>query len=346
MVDFHGWEMPINYGSQISEHHYVRKACGIFDVSHMTIIDVLDNGANDFMKKLLANDVSNLKEDYDALYSPLLNINGGIKDDLIVSLMPFGFRMVVNCATRSKDLDWIKEISSDFKVDIKEREDLAMIALQGPKSENIIKDCINEKSYAVLEKKKSFQGLLLDEIMISRTGYTGEKGFEIISSKEIIKNIWKQAIKANAKPIGLGARDTLRLEAGMNLYGYEMDESISPLECNMSYYVSLKDKNRDFIGKNSYIMKKKLNNHTVLKGVLIDDRVIIRRGQEIYVEGPKGLITGIVTSGSFSPTLQKSIALVRVPKTDITSCYALVRGKKVNAALGEPRFINQGKSIF
>jgi len=346
LINFHGWEMPINYGSQIAEHNTVRNSCGIFDVSHMTILDLSGKENLEFIKYLLANDVASLKEECDALYSPMLNHEGGIKDDLIIYSMKFGFRMIVNCATREKDLAWISKIASSFEVIVKERQDLAMVALQGPKSDNVLKQCIDEISFSKLQKKKTFQGIITKETMITRTGYTGEKGVEILLPKEKATDLWNNVIKAGARPIGLGARDTLRLEAGMNLYGFEMDEMISPLECNMSLYVSLEDKNREFIGKNSYIMKKDSNDYSVLKGMLIDDKAIIRNGQKVFIENGGMNISGVVTSGSFSPSLLKGIALVRIPEAKSTKCFAEVRGKKIRGILGKPKFMKEGKSIF
>ena len=344
-MDFHGWQMPINYGSQIEEHNAVRNSCGIFDVSHMVFIDIKGDESLKFIKYLLANDVAALKEECDALYTPMLNALGGILDDLIIYLMPFGYRMVMNCATKEKDINWIKKNAQGFQVNIIERNDLSMIAIQGPKWEEIISKCLDKEICLRIKEKKSFEGILSNEMLIAKTGYTGEKGIEVLAPTEDILVLWTKALNASAIPIGLGARDTLRLEAGMNLYGFEMNETTSPLECNMSWCVSLKDKNRDFIGKNSYIMMKNLNNFSVLKGIAVNDKVIIRNGQEIFLEDSDKSI-GIVTSGSFSPTLQKSIALVRVPQSASGSCYAVIRGKKVKGVLGKPKFVKEGKSIF
>lgn len=343
MVDFNGWSMPINYGSQIAEHEYVRTGCGIFDVSHMTIIDFEGNEARNFLKILLANDVDKLINDCDGLYSAMLNESGGVIDDLIAYKMPFGYRLVVNCATRDVDLRWINGHSEKYDVLVKERPDLAMLAIQGPTSLNILEAL--SLPIQSLKNKNKLQGVVEDNFFAAKTGYTGENGFEVILPNEKAELLWTEALAGGAKPIGLGARDTLRLEAGMNLYGFEMDEKTSPLECNMEWTVSLNDENRDFIGKEAFLNKRSLGDSHRLVGIILEERAILRAGQEVFLDESKQL-KGIVTSGTYSPSLKKPIALARMPSTDKGICFTEVRGKVLEAKIGRPRFIKEGNYIF
>ena len=345
MIDFHGWDMPINYGSQLSEHEQVRNSCGIFDVSHMTILDFEGKDVKEFLRKLLANDINALNEDFDGLYSALLNESGGILDDLIAYKLESGYRLVFNCATRESDISWIVSQVGDMNVSFSERLDLSMIAMQGPDVFEVLSRCFSAETSNELKKKRPFQGLMENGTLVTTTGYTGEKGVEIMIDNEKANSLWQKAIQSGARPVGLAARDTLRLEAGMNLYGFEMDKMISPLECNMAWTVSLKDKERSFIGKEAFELKKKNGDHDLLKGLLFEDRCIVRSNQEIFFDEKKTK-KGIVTSGTYSPTLKKSIALARIVHSDKEKCLAEVRGKIFTAAIGQPRFIKEGKVVF
>ena len=343
MVDFNCWSMPINYRSQLAEHAQVRNGTGIFDVSHMTIIDFEGPDSISFLKKLLSNDIGKLINDGDGLYSAMLNNSGGIIDDLIAYKMPFGYRLVVNCGTRDSDLKWINKYSKDFDVMVSERQDLAMLAIQGPNSFELLKDL----SFPIqaLEEKKKLQGIVDGNIFAAKTGYTGENGFEIMLPNENAELFWTEALAGGAKPIGLGARDTLRLEAGMNLYGSEMNENISPLECNMEWTVSLEDEDRSFIGKEAFIEKKLSGKFDHLVGIILEERAILRSGQEIYFDQDK-TEKGIVTSGTYSPSLKKPIALARVPVTNKKKCFTEIRGKVLEVKIGKPGFIKEGNYIF
>ena len=341
MVDFHGWSMPINYGSQLAEHEEVRSSCGIFDVSHMTVIDFRGSEARNLVRKLISNDVDALKEDYDGMYSAMLNENAGVIDDLIAYKMEFGYRLVVNCARREQDIKWISSISSGFDVEIDERIDLAMIAIQGPRS----LDLLDELGLSSLKTKRRFQGTYENEILAVKTGYTGEKGFEIILPNEKSELIWEKTLNAGVSPIGLAARDTLRLEAGLNLYGFEMDDSISPLECNMAWTISWQDESRDFIGKDALMKKIEEANYHELVGIVLDERTILRQGQKLYLNENKEL-EGVVTSGTYSPSLKKPIALARLPKKNKKTCFTEARGKLIKAKIGSPRFVIEGKEVF
>jgi aminomethyltransferase len=344
MVDFHGWSMPINYGSQINEHNSVRENCGIFDVSHMTILDFKGDDAETFVRKLISNDIKKLTEPYAGLYSAMVNEQGGVIDDLIAYKMENGYRLVVNCATRGEDLKWIASKSLNFKVEMTERDDLSMIAVQGPRSLDVLSAC-PAPIVRALESKKRQQGVYSNNMFATKTGYTGEIGFEVILPHEQAVNLWQNAIDAGAVPVGLGARDTLRLEAGMNLYGFEMDEFITPFECNMSWTVDFSDTDRDFYGKKALENILKEENYNELVGIMLDERTILRQGQKLWFNENKDL-DGIVTSGTYSPTLKKPIALARIPKADLKSCFTEVRDKKVFAKIGSPKFIKEGKEIF
>lgn len=344
MVDFHGWSMPINYGSQINEHNSVRENCGIFDVSHMTILDFKGDDAETFVRKLISNDIKKLTEPYAGLYSAMVNEQGGVIDDLIAYKMQNGYRLVVNCATRGEDLKWIASKSLNFKVEMTERDDLSMISVQGPRSLDVLSSC-PAPIVRALESKKRQQGVYDNNMFATKTGYTGEIGFEVILPHEQAVNLWQNAIDAGAVPVGLGARDTLRLEAGMNLYGFEMDESITPFECNMSWTVDFSDTDRDFYGKKALENILKEGNYNELVGIMLDERTILRQGQKLWFNENKDL-DGIVTSGTYSPTLKKPIALARIPKADVKSCFTEVRDKKVFAKIGSPKFIKEGKEIF
>lgn len=344
MVDFHGWSMPINYGSQINEHNSVRENCGIFDVSHMTILDFKGDDAEIFVRKLISNDIKKLTEPYAGLYSAMVNEQGGVIDDLIAYKMENGYRLVVNCATRGEDLKWIASKSLNFKVEMTERDDLSMIAVQGPRSLDVLSSC-PAPIVRALESKKRQQGVYGNNMFATKTGYTGEIGFEVILPHEQAVNLWQNAIDAGAVPVGLGARDTLRLEAGMNLYGFEMDEFITPFECNMSWTVDFSDTDRDFYGKKALENILKEENYNELVGIMLDERTILRQGQKLWFNENKDL-DGIVTSGTYSPTLKKPIALARIPKADLKSCFTEVRDKKVFAKIGSPKFIKEGKEIF
>ena len=344
MVDFHGWSMPINYGSQINEHNSVRENCGIFDVSHMTILDFKGDDAEIFVRKLISNDIKKLTEPYAGLYSAMVNEQGGVIDDLIAYKMENGYRLVVNCATRGEDLKWISSKSRNFKVEMTERDDLSMIAVQGPRSLDVLSAC-PAPIVRALESKKRQQGVYGNNMFATKTGYTGEIGFEVILPHEQAVNLWQNAIDAGAVPVGLGARDTLRLESGMNLYGFEMDEFITPFECNMSWTVDFSDSDRDFYGKKALENILKEENYNELVGIMLDERTILRQGQKLWFNENKDL-DGIVTSGTYSPTLKKPIALARIPKADLKSCFTEVRDKKVFAKIGSPKFIKEGKEIF
>lgn len=338
MVDFGGWEMPINYGSQIEEHHSVRQAAGMFDVSHMTVVDIKGHDARAFLSYLLANDVAKLKIPGRALYSCMLNEQGGILDDLISYFLDETFfRMVVNAATHDKDMAWITLQAKSFDIVVDERPELAMIAVQGPKARQIVIDLLavddGEKAAAL----KPFSSAQLGEYFVARTGYTGEDGFEVSMPAEAAVKFWNQCLAAGVAPCGLGARDTLRLEAGMNLYGQDMDESVTPYQCALAWTLAMQDE-RDFIGKQALLNQKPAGVKDKLVGLVLQDRGILRPGQTISTDAGDG----ITTSGSFSPTLQKAIAFARIPVAAQETCQVDIRGKMLNCRIIKPPFVRNG----
>lgn len=342
MVDFHGWDMPLNYGSQIEEHHAVRGDCGMFDVSHMTVVDVAGPQATEYLRYLLANDVAKLSVPGKAQYSSMLNAQGGVIDDLIVYFFSSSdYRLVVNSATRDRDMQWLNEVASQFNVTVTERPELAMIALQGPQAEAQLAGVLGAQNFSALAGMKPFMSAQVGELFIATTGYTGERGYEIIVPANAVVGLWQQLLAAGVAPCGLGARDTLRLEAGMNLYGQDMDESISPLQANMGWSVAFEPADRDFIGRKA-LEAQQASGHSVLVGLVMESKGVLRHGQRVLVNGGEGLIT----SGTFSPTLGFSIAMARVPAGSDTHAEVEIRGKMVKVSVVKPSFVRNGKSVL
>ncbi len=342
IVDFGGWDMPIHYGSQIEEHHKVRQLAGMFDVSHMTVLDVQGPGAQDYLRRLLANDVARLASCGKALYSGMLNEQGGVIDDLIVYRMPEGFRVVVNCATREKDLAWMSTQTSGFEVTLRERDDFAMIAVQGPQAIERVLQVASPAQAEVIRSLKVFYGYETDGWMFCRTGYTGEDGLEILLPNADAASFWAALLAAGVAPCGLGARDTLRLEAGMNLYGSDMDESVSPLAANMGWTIAWEPAERDFIGRQALEQQRLAADQPKLVGLILEQKAILRSHQSVIVEG---IGEGEITSGSFSPTLGCSIALARVPAQTGTEAVVEVRGRKLPVKVVAPPFVRKGQRV-
>ncbi|MFA6311740.1 MAG: glycine cleavage system aminomethyltransferase GcvT [Sterolibacterium sp.] len=339
LVDFAGWDMPIHYGSQIEEHHAVRRDAGMFDVSHMLAIDLSGPGSSPYLRHLLANDVAKLAQPGKALYSCLLRENGGVIDDLIVYFFtPERYRIVVNAGTADKDLAWMQAQAAGFDVHLAPRRDLAMIAVQGPNARGKFWQAY-PGSRAASETLIPFQAAFDGDWLIARTGYTGEDGFEIAVPAGEAAAVWARLHGAGIAPCGLGCRDTLRLEAGMNLYGQDMDETISPLEAGLAWTLALKDE-RDFIGKAALLAQKPTRQMT---GLLLLERGVLRAHQT--VKTPHG--DGEITSGTFSPTLQQGIALARLPIAVAAGDTVAVdiRGKPHPAKVVKPPFVRNGKSF-
>jgi len=342
MVDFGGWDMPVNYGSQIDEHHQVRNDCGMFDVSHMRVVDMRGEGVRAFLRYLLANNVDKLTLPGKALYSTMLLPEGGVIDDLIVYFMHEDwFRIVVNAGTADKDIAWMKQQAASLapKLDIQDHPELAMIAVQGPNARAKVWDAL-PGSQELTEGLVPFSAVEMGTMFIARTGYTGEDGFEIMIPAKAAPFFWATLAEKGVKPIGLGARDTLRLEAGMNLYGQDMDETINPLEAGLAWTVDLKSEH-DFIGKAALLAKPPTRK---LVGLVLLDRGVLRGHQIVHTAHGEGEIT----SGTFSPTLEKSIALAHVPK-DVQigdTVQVAIRDKMLAAKVVKYPFARNGKGLI
>lgn len=337
MVDFGGWSMPINYGSQINEHKVVRSDVGIFDVSHMSVFDLSGSEQEEFLKYLLPNDVNKIKNSGRALYSPLLNNDGGILDDLIVYNLGTHYRIISNCATRSQNHDWFLKQSKNYDVKIKLMSDLSIVAIQGPNSKNIL----DKIGIYNLNTMSDFDVKIYNSLMIAKTGYTGEEGFEVVIANSDVESFWMDLLGAGAPPIGLGARDTLRLEAGLNLYGSDMDINNNPYESNLAWTIDLNDKNRDFIGKIALEDIKK-DTYKELKGIILRDKGILRSHQ--LVEHKAG--NGEILSGSYSPSFGFSIAFARLDKGHNGEGRVKIRNNEFKVEIVSPPFMRKGKMLI
>jgi aminomethyltransferase len=344
MVDFSGWDMPIHYGSQLNEHHQVRKDCGMFDVSHMNVLDLHGDESEAFLRKLVANDVAKLKTEGKALYTCMLTKHGGVIDDLIIYYMSQGnYRIVLNAATREKDLAWIRLQSEDFVVKMETPPGLAMIAIQGPNARDKVHTVLGAEATTKISGMAPFNATWVNDMFIARTGYTGEDGYEIILPAEQVTGLWQQLNEQGVAPIGLGARDTLRLEAAMNLYGTDMDEEITPLECGLNWTVAWEPADRDFIGRKAIETQRDAGPANKFVGLILEDRGVLRGHQKVVTESGG---EGIITSGTFSPTLGTSIALARVPADTGKYCQVEIRGKLLKARIVRPPFARNGQACF
>jgi aminomethyltransferase len=346
MVDFGGWDMPLHYGSQLDEHHQVRNDAGMFDVSHMLPIDIKGNNVRAFLRQLVANNVDKLTLPGKALYTCMLNPQGGVIDDLIIYFLSESwFRIVVNAGTADKDTSWIQAKRDEIapELEILPRRDLAMIAVQGPNARNKVWQVI-PGAQAATENLKLFQSTTLDNYFIARTGYTGEDGFEIILPADDAVTFWNALHTAGVAPAGLGARDTLRLEAGMNLYGQDMDETTSPMESGLAWTVDMKS-DRDFIGKQALLEKPATQQ---LQGIVLLDRGVLRSHQKIVAQQNGNEYEGEITSGGFSPTINQSIALARIPSQISVGdeVSVIVRDKKLRAKVVTYPFVRNGKILI
>lgn len=345
IVDFGGWDMPLHYGSQVEEHLAVRRDCGVFDVSHMTVVDVDGSGATAFLQYLLANDVARLRQPGKALYSAMLNERGGVIDDLIVYALEAGrYRLVVNCATRAKDLDWMARQAGGFDVRIEERPGLAMLAVQGPRALAVMTSLCSETEAGIIGALKPFSAAALGDWFVARTGYTGEDGVEIMLPGDAAPALWQRLLAAGVTPAGLGARDTLRLEAGMNLYGSDMDENISPLEANLGWTVAWEPAERDFIGRRALEQQRRDGVQWQLVGLVMTERGVLRGHMPVHVGWSERV--GEITSGTFSPTLGHSIALARIPAGQGDGAEVEMRGKRVSVKVVKPGFVRHGEKTF
>ena len=339
MVDVGGWDMPLNYGSQLEEHHAVRRDAGVFDVSHMTVIDVSGADAQPFLRHALANDVARLDEVGQALYTVLLNASAGIVDDLIVYRRDEDYRLVVNAGTREAVLDNINGHAAAFDVSVTHRGDLAMLAVQGPAAvARVVAVC----GIPEIEALAPFSMLERDDWMVARTGYTGEDGVELVLPDAEVAGLWSDLLAAGVVPAGLAARDTLRLEAGFNLYGQDMDAQTHPLEVNLGWTIAWQPEQRDFVGREALTAIREAGSEWKLTGVVLEGRGVMRHGYRIVTEAGEGS----VTSGIFSPTLGYSIALARVPRAAAGACEVEIRGRYLSARLVRPPFVRNGARVY
>ena len=348
IVDFGGWDMPLSYGSQIEEHHAVRRDAGIFDVSHMCVIDLSGARTREFLRRLLANDVGRLTVPGRALYSCMLLPTGGVIDDLIAYFLTESwFRLVVNAGTRAKDLAWIREHAAPFGVDVRERSDLAILAVQGPTARKKTVALLTATHRATALDIERFAAAAVDSWFVARTGYTGEDGFEIMLPGTDAAETWRALVAQGARPAGLGARDTLRLEAGMNLYGNDMDETRHPLESGLAWTVAFEPEERDFIGREA-LARARASAGERLVGLVLEERAVLRSHQIVSAaDAAAGAAPlGEVTSGTFSPTLNRAIALARLAPGSATRVLVDIRGKPHAARVVKPPFVRNGKPLI
>ncbi|MCA1797886.1 MAG: glycine cleavage system aminomethyltransferase GcvT [Xanthomonadaceae bacterium] len=342
IVDFGGWDMPLHYGSQLDEHHQVRRDCGMFDVSHMCVLDLHGAGVRPFLRRLLANDVSKLTATGRALYSCMLNEQGTVLDDLIVYYMDDEwFRMVVNAGTRDKDIAWIRRHAAAADVEVVVRDDFVMIAVQGPNARSRVAPLLPEADRPAAAALGPFRARACGDLFVATTGYTGEDGFEVMVPADRGKEFWNDLVAQGCAPCGLGARDTLRLEAGMNLYGSDMDESTTPLESSLGWTIAWDPADRAFIGRPALEKQRAAGARRKLVGLLLQDRGVLRGHMRVVTSAGDGE----TTSGGFSPTLGKSIALARVPVGAGDELEVEVRGKLLKATVVKPPFARNGKPL-
>ena len=348
MVDFGGWDMPIHYGSQIDEHHQVRRDAGMFDVSHMTVVDLTGARVREFLRHLVANNVDKLQKPGKALYTTMLNPQGGVIDDLIVYFMSDEwFRLVVNAATREKDVAWITTQAQAFDVEVRERPEFGMVAVQGPTARDKVVGLLREEDRAAVSKLGRFaarEARTADgiDVFVARTGYTGEDGFEVIVPEAATVAFWNALLAAGVKPAGLGARDTLRLEAGMNLYGQDMDDTVSPFEAALAWTVALDaaadGSPRDFIGRAVLEAQQAAGVPRQMIGIVMDEKGVLRHGQKVLTANGEGEIL----SGTFSPTIGKAIGFARIPAGEPGEVRVDIRGREIPLRVVKFPFVREG----
>lgn len=347
MTDFQNWSLPLNFGSQIDEHNAVRTQAGIFDVSHMLITDISGAQTKAFLQFLLANNIDKLTQAGKALYTVMLNDAGGIIDDLIVYFLAEGqYRIISNAGTRMRVTQWLEQHAQKFDCTCQIREDLALIAVQGPQTTSIVCDVLQStQANHCLQQLKPFHTCTLDTWCIAATGYTGEAGFEIMLPATDAVSFWRNCCTAGAMPCGLGARDTLRLEAGLCLYGHEMNEETSPLISGLGWTVAFEPSSRDFIGKAALLADQ--NPSQKLVGLVMTDRGVMRPQMSLYT-APNNTseLAGSITSGGFSPSLECSIALARIQTQSPEYLFIQLRQGWVKVKVTPPAFFRRGKALI
>ena len=344
LIDFHGWDMPLHYGSQLEEHRQVRTSAGMFDVAHMAVLDILGAGGRQFLRHLLSNDIDALTHAGQALYSCMCNEHGGIIDDLIVyQRASDNYRLVLNSACKDSDLAWITQQAQGFSVGLQERNELGVLAVQGPKAIDKLQQVLDPAQADAISTLTPFECVDVADWFFARTGYTGEDGMELIVPNDALPELWENLIAVGVMPCGLGARDTLRLEAGFMLYGQDMTQSTTPLESGLAWTVKFSPDERNFIGKGALLAQKNKGLERKMVGLLLNGSGVMRHGQRVLVAGQED---GVVTSGGFSPTLNQSIAFARVPTECPDQVQIEIRGKLMPARVVKPRFVKNGKSLL
>ena len=344
MVPFGGWDMPVHYGSQIEEHHAVRRGAGMFDVSHMAVVDLKGERTREFLRHLLANDVGKLQVAGKALYSCMLRDDGSVIDDLIVYFLSEDwFRMVVNAGTADKDLAWIGGQAAGFGVTVEPRRELAMIAVQGPNARALCAPLLPAGLGDAAMALKPFTAAHQGDWFVGRTGYTGEDGFEIMLPASSAPVLWQALAAAGVRPCGLGARDTLRLEAGMNLYGNDMDEAQTPLTSGLAWTVSFDPPERDFIGRTALEKQRAAGSLPAFTGLVLEGKGVLRDHQHLF-DGDREV--GEITSGGFSPTLERSIAMARLAADAGERLTVDIRGRRLPVRRAKMPFVRNGKACI
>ncbi len=343
IIDFHGWLMPLHYGSQLNEHHAVRRAAGLFDISHMTIVDLDGTEAREYLRYLLANDVAKLTQPGKTLYSVMLNHDGGVVDDLIVFFVAENvYRLVLNAATRDQDMDWLRTHSRAFSVNIEERDDLSLLSLQGPDAMAKLAAVLSPPQQLAVSNMPPFCCKQFSDWFIATTGYTGENGFEIALPDHQVNDLWQTLLDAGVQAAGLGARDTLRLEAGMNLYGQDMDQLTSPFAANLGWTIAFQPEGRKFIGREAAEAQRTSTRQRQV-GLLMTEKGVLRKNMPVSFLADHD---GIITSGAYSPTLGCSIALARAPRSAGITAEVEIRGRQVEVHVTQPAFVHHGKPLI
>ena len=346
MVDFAGWNLPLHYGSQVSEHHAVRNSVGMFDVSHLALTRVSGRGAKSYLRRLLANDIDRLGDRVAGLYSCLLNDSGCVLDDLIAyRLADDRYRVVSNAATAEAVRAQMHKLARPFPVQLAPEEDRVTLAVQGPQAMElgsaVAAKVIGGEYAAELAALKPFSAMDESGMLAARTGYTGEDGFEIYLDAATGQAFWQALLKVGVTPCGLGARDTLRLEAGLCLYGQDMDATVTPLHCGLKWTLAMDPPQRDFVGRRALECLVGNADLPVFKGLIMQKRGMLRAGQKVVT--PNG--PGVVTSGGYSPIMSVSIGLARVPLGPYTECEVEIRGAGTPCAVVKPPFVRRGRIL-
>ncbi|WP_448509269.1 glycine cleavage system aminomethyltransferase GcvT [Immundisolibacter sp.] len=339
MAPFAGWDMPLHYGSQLDEHHAVRAAAGVFDVSHMAQADVSGPQADHYLRRVLCGDVARIASGK-ALYTCLLNEQAGIIDDLLVYRRGAErFRLVLNAARRDADLAWLRAQLAGFDTVLTPRDDLAMLAVQGPQARTAADALLPAALRAGVADIARFAAAEAGDWLVGRTGYTGEDGYEVMLPAADAAALWQALIGAGVRPAGLGARDTLRLEAGLSLYGHDMDDTITPLECGLGWTVHWEPAQRDFIGRAALAAQRAAGPGRQRAGVVLACRGVLRDGAPVLQDGRP---IGHLTSGGFGPTIGRGIGLARVQAGASGACTIRIRDRELPARFVNPPFVREG----